>query len=62
MGAIDMIFDADDLPVWLELNTQGQFLFVEALSGYDLTGRFADFLQQTATQKEFHGQPAASET
>jgi hypothetical protein len=43
MGVMDLIMTDDEL-VWLELNTQGQFLFCEALSGYDLTTPFADFL------------------
>src|SRR5215207_2954918 len=44
MGVMDLILTENDEMVWLELNTQGQFLFCEALSGYDLTNPFADFL------------------
>ena len=35
-------------PVWLELNPQGQFLFVQGLTGLDLTAGFADFLYDEA--------------
>lgn len=48
MGVVDIKLDADGEPVWLELNPQGQFLFVEGLSGLDLTGAFSDFLYEEA--------------
>lgn len=48
MGVVDLKFDANDEPVWLELNPQGQFLFVEGLSGVDLTGAFSEFLLEEA--------------
>jgi glutathione synthase/RimK-type ligase-like ATP-grasp enzyme len=44
MGIMDMMIDSADRLVWLELNTQGQFLFAEAKSGLDLTTPFVDFL------------------
>jgi hypothetical protein len=44
MGVMDLMIDNAGEIVWLELNTQGQFLFAEALSGYDLVNPFADFL------------------
>jgi hypothetical protein len=44
MGIMDLMIDDSGDVIWLELNTQGQFLFGEALSGYDLTTPFADFL------------------
>jgi glutathione synthase/RimK-type ligase-like ATP-grasp enzyme len=44
MGVIDMKLTEDGGLVWLELNPQGQFLFVEALGGGDLVGPFARFL------------------
>jgi hypothetical protein len=45
MGIFDLKLADDGEPVWLELNPQGQFLFVEALGGGDLVGPFARFLQ-----------------
>lgn len=44
MGIMDMMYSKTGELVWLELNTQGQFLFGEALSGYDLTTPFVEFL------------------
>jgi hypothetical protein len=34
--------------MWLELNPQGQFLFVEGLTGVDLAGPFSEFLFREA--------------
>lgn len=48
MGIIDMMISDQDEIVWLELNTQGQFLFGEALSGYDLINPFSNFLTEAA--------------
>jgi hypothetical protein len=48
MGVMDLKLRADGTPIWLELNTQGQFLFAEALSGCDLTTPFARFLGDEA--------------
>jgi hypothetical protein len=50
MGVVDLKFTQDGEPVWFEINPQGQFLFVEGLSGLDLTSPFADFLYQEARQ------------
>ncbi len=44
MGIFDMILPENGEPVWLELNTQGQFLFGEALGKVDLVNPFCDFL------------------
>lgn len=44
MGIMDLKYDETGNLVWLEINTQGQFLFGEALSGYDLTNAFSNFL------------------
>jgi glutathione synthase/RimK-type ligase-like ATP-grasp enzyme len=44
MGIFDLKLTAAGEPVWLEVNPQGQFLFVEGLTGLDLTGAFAAFL------------------
>ena len=48
MGVFDMKIDESDRPVFLELNPQGQFLFVEGLTGMDLIGSFAHFLSREA--------------
>lgn len=44
MGVIDLKVGGDGEPVWLEVNPQGQFLFVEGLSGLPLTRALAAFL------------------
>lgn len=45
MGIMDFVLPPDDTdPIWLEVNPQGQFLFCEALSKYDLINPFAEFL------------------
>lgn len=44
MGVMDIIVDRKGQPHWLEVNPQGQFLFVEALAKLDLTNPFCDFL------------------
>ena len=44
MGVVDLKLDGDGEPVWLEVNPQGQFLFVEGLSGVPLTRALAEFL------------------
>ena len=44
MGAVDMKISEEGEPVFLEINPQGQFLFVEGLTGMDLTTPFVDFL------------------
>jgi glutathione synthase/RimK-type ligase-like ATP-grasp enzyme len=48
MGIVDLKIDETGEPVWLELNPQGQFLFVEGLTGVDLTGAFSKFLHREA--------------
>jgi glutathione synthase/RimK-type ligase-like ATP-grasp enzyme len=48
MGVVDLKLKPDGDPIWLELNPQGQFLFVEGLTGLDLTGPFCDFLRDEA--------------
>lgn len=50
MGVVDLKFTPEDELVWFEINPQGQFLFVEGLSGLDLTSAFADFLYKEARQ------------
>jgi glutathione synthase/RimK-type ligase-like ATP-grasp enzyme len=44
MGVFDLKVPPDDFPVWLELNAQGQWLFVEALTAMPLARAFAEFL------------------
>jgi hypothetical protein len=46
MGVIDMMLTASGEFVWIELNTQGQFLFMEALAGLPLGAAMSDFLVQ----------------
>jgi hypothetical protein len=48
MGIVDLKLTPEGEAVWLEVNPQGQFLFVEGISGLDLTAAFADFLYQEA--------------
>ena len=48
MGIFDLKLTDDGEPVWLELNPQGQFLFIQALGGGDLMTPFVRFLQGIA--------------
>jgi hypothetical protein len=48
MGCLDVKLTPDDEPVFLEINPQGQFLFLDGLCGTDLLGRFAEFLWEEA--------------
>jgi hypothetical protein len=48
MAAMDAKIRPDGEMVWLEANPQGQFLFLEGLTGLDLTGRFCEFLIEWA--------------
>lgn len=50
MGIFDVKLTDDDEPVFLEVNSQGQFLFVEALCDIPLADHFADFLVDQAMQ------------
>jgi hypothetical protein len=49
MGIFDLKLPSSGEPVWLELNPQGQFLFLEGLAGMPLSSAFADFLVTEAT-------------
>ena len=49
MGVFDFKIGPDGEPVWLEVNPQGQFLFVEGLSGLPLIRAFANFIYELAT-------------
>ena len=51
MGVIDIKLTTDGEPVWLEVNPQGQFAFLDGLAGTNLIGAFAKYLtlcEQTA--------------
>jgi glutathione synthase/RimK-type ligase-like ATP-grasp enzyme len=50
MGIFDVKLIDEDQPVFLEVNSQGQFLFVEGLCGIPLADQFAAFLVDQATQ------------
>lgn len=52
MGVADLKITPDGDPVWLELNPQGQFLFIEGLTGIDLTGPFCDFVREEAANDQ----------
>jgi hypothetical protein len=44
MGIVDVKLTPDGEPVWLELNPQGQWGFLEGMCGMPLVARFAEFL------------------
>jgi len=48
MAIMDAKFGPDGELVWLEANPQGQFLFLEGMSGLDLTTPFCEFLIEQA--------------
>lgn len=48
MGVVDLKLHSSGEPVWLEVNPQGQFLFVQALCDLDLIAVFAEFLRDEA--------------
>lgn len=54
MGIFDVKLTDDDEPVFLEVNPQGQFLFVEGLCGIPLADAVADFLVAQARENS-HG-------
>ncbi len=56
MGIFDLKLTEDDEPVWLELNPQGQFLFIEALGGGSLVEPFVRFVRRTAERQPMMGQ------
>jgi len=51
MGVFDLKIGSDGEPIWLEVNPQGQFLFVEGLSGLPLTRAFANFIYELAVTR-----------
>jgi glutathione synthase/RimK-type ligase-like ATP-grasp enzyme len=48
MGVFDFKLTNKGDIIWLEVNPQGQFLFAEGLSGFDLTSAFVEFIYQEA--------------
>jgi hypothetical protein len=46
MGIVDLKMTQNNNFVWLEINPQGQFLFVQGLSGLNLISHFARFLYE----------------
>jgi glutathione synthase/RimK-type ligase-like ATP-grasp enzyme len=50
MGIFDLKFAEDREPVFLEVNAQGQFLFIEGLCGLKLTDAFCEFLCSAAEE------------
>jgi hypothetical protein len=48
MGVFDFKLTPKGTPVWLEVNPQGQFLFLEGMTGVPLGSHFAEFLWQQA--------------
>jgi hypothetical protein len=48
MGIFDLKLDEGGIPHWLEVNPQGQFLFVQGITGLDLCTAFAQFLLDEA--------------
>lgn len=46
MGVVDLKYDGE-VPTWLEINPQGQYLFVEGLTGLPLNEAVARFLRRT---------------
>jgi hypothetical protein len=44
MGIFDLKLDKNGEAVWLEVNPQGQFLFIEGLTGLALMRKFCEFL------------------
>lgn len=55
MGIIDMKLGADGHPVWLEVNPQGQFLFLEGTCGMPLIDAFSGFLETEARRAPVPG-------
>ena len=51
MGIIDCKLLRDEIPVWLEVNPQGQFLFCEGVSRVDLLSPFAEYLHSVCVNR-----------
>lgn len=50
MGVFDFKLDEHGIPWWLELNPQGQFLFLECVGPFDLLTPFCEFLVDEANR------------
>lgn len=50
MGIVDLKINDEGEPVWLEVNPQGQFLFLEGICGMPLTAAMSEFLYNEARQ------------
>ncbi len=61
MGIVDLKLTSDGEPTWLELNAQGQFLFIEGLGGLPLTADFSRFLVSEAARGRRHRMRHAAE-
>jgi len=44
MGVFDVKLDTEDRPIFFEVNPQGQFLFLEGVTGVQLGDHFCEFL------------------
>jgi glutathione synthase/RimK-type ligase-like ATP-grasp enzyme len=44
MGIVDLKLTPEEEPVWLEVNPQGQFIFLDAFTNLNLAERFAEYL------------------
>lgn len=51
MGIIDLKLSPSGEPVWLEVNPQGQFLFLEPLLNEPLTEHFLDYLLSSSAEE-----------
>lgn len=63
MGIMDLKLAPDGTPVWLEINPQGQFVFLEGMcGGLPLSRIFGEFLHREASEAAARrsGTPAAS--
>ena len=61
MGVFDLKLGPDGEPVWLELNPQGQFLWLDGLAGMNLQDAFADFLvRELGEVRATRGVPAGT--
>ena len=50
MGVLDLKMMPNGECVWLEVNPQGQFLFLEGIASMPLSYEFADYLLSTANR------------
>ncbi|MFI9307153.1 RimK family alpha-L-glutamate ligase [Streptomyces triculaminicus] len=60
MGVVDMKLDSSGTPVWLEVNPQGQFLFMQALSGLDLVTPCVTYFEREVLSAAHRFHPEAA--